>query len=77
MNNNFSYFLENNHIPGIIFRFKLRDRCTNHLSSSFDGNYKVRRVFLDISKKFDKIWHERNLYKVKCNKISTRFLRFY
>ena len=26
----------------------------------------VRRVFLDISKAFDRAWHEGHIYKIKC-----------
>ena len=45
--------------------FKLRDSCINQLLSvthetyhSLDNGLEVRGVFLDISKAFDKVWHE-------------------
>ena len=45
--------------------FKPGDSCINQLLSithniykSFDDGYEVRRAFLDISKAFDKVWHD-------------------
>ena len=51
------------------------DSCIHHLISitheiyaSFDANpsLEVRGVFLDISKAFDRVWHEGLIYKIKC-----------
>ena len=42
--------------------------------SSFDDNYKVRGVFLDISKASDKVWHEGIIHKLKRNGISGNLL---
>ena len=33
-----------------------------------------RGVFLDISKHFDILWHDRIIHKLKCNEISGNFL---
>ena len=41
---------------------------------SFDDNLEVRTVFLDISRAFDKVWHEGLIYKVKQNDISGNIL---
>ena len=57
--------------------FKPGDSCINHLSSItpkiyklFDGGLKVTGVFLDISKAFDKLWHQGLIFKLKQNGIS-------
>ena len=41
---------------------------------SFDCGYEVRGVFLDISKAFDKVWHNGLIYKLKQNKVSGNLL---
>ena len=33
--------------------------------------------FLDISKAFDKVWHDGIIFKLKCNGISRNFLNFF
>ena len=59
--------------------FRPSDSCINQLLAIiheifevFDCNpsVKVRSVFLDISKAFDKVWHEGLLYKLKSMNIS-------
>ena len=59
--------------------FRPSDSCVNQLIAitreifkAFDCNpsLEVRSVFLDISKAFDKVWHERLLYKIKSMGIS-------
>ena len=52
--------------------FKPRDSCINQLLyithdvyKSFDDGLETRVVFLEISKAFDKVWHEGLLYKLK------------
>ena len=61
--------------------FKPGDSCFNQLLSitheiysSFEDGFKVRSVFLDISKAFDKIWHEGIIFKLKQNAISDDLL---
>ena len=63
--------------------FRPFDSCVNQLLtitheifSSFDCNpsLEVRSIFLDISKAFDKIWHEGLLYKLKSFGISGSLL---
>jgi len=59
--------------------FRPSDSCINQLLAitheifeAFDCNptLEVRSVFLDISKAFDKVWHEGLLYKIKSMGIS-------
>ena len=57
--------------------FRLGDSCVNQLISitheinkSFDDCIEVRGVSLDMSKTFDKVWHEGLLLKLSLNGIS-------
>ena len=61
--------------------FKPGDSCINQLISitheiyqSFDNGLEVRVVFLEISKAFDKVWHEGFIYKLKQNGIKGNLL---
>ena len=50
---------------------------TSSIYKSF-GNYdETRAVFLDISKAFDKVWHEGVIHKLKCNGITSNLLTFF
>ena len=62
-------------------RFKPGDSCirqllpiTHEIYKSFDSGFEVRGVFLDISKAFDKVWHEGIIFKLKQNDISGKLL---
>ena len=77
----FTYFIENNLISENKSEFKSGDSCVNQLLaitheifSRFNDNYQVRGVFLDISKAFDKVWHEGIVHKLKRNGISGNLL---
>ena len=77
----FTYIIENNLISENQSGFKPGDSCVNQLLaitheifSSFDDNYEVRGVFPDISKAFDKVWHEGIIHKLKRNGISGNLL---
>ena len=48
----------------------------NYIHKSFD-NLAVRSVFLDISKAFDKVWHEGLIFKLEQNGISGSLLNFF
>ena len=62
--------------------FRSGDSCTSQLIAitheiykAFDGNpsLETRGVFLDISKAFDKVWHDGLLYKLKCLDVEGSF----
>ena len=61
--------------------FKPSNTCINQLLAiaqeiykSFDACLDVRTVFLDISKAFNKVWHQGLLYKLKQNGISVNLV---
>ena len=76
-NKMFRFFMESRlitpHQPG----FKTGDSCINQLLSitheiykSFDDGFEVRSTFFDISKAFDKVWHDGVIFKLEQNGIS-------
>ena len=76
-NEMFSFFLANNLLAPNQSGFKPGDSCINQLLSitheiysSFDDGFEVRSLFLDISKAFDKVWHEGIIFKLQQNGIS-------
>ena len=73
--------LLNLHLPG----FRPTDSCVNQLLAitheifeAFDYNpsLEVRSVFLEISKAFNKVWHQGLLYKLKSMGIYGKFMIF-
>ena len=75
-NEMFRFFIENNLISLHQSGFKPGVFCINQLLSitheicqSFDEGFDVRSVFLDISKTFDKVWHDGLIFKLKQNGI--------
>ena len=81
-NEMFKFFNENNLISPKQSGFKPGDSCINQLISitheiyeALDAGFEVRSVFLDISKAFDKVWHEGVLFKLSQNGISGNLLK--
>ena len=79
--NQLSQSLDINLISPKQFGFRPADSCVNQLLSitrdifiSFDNGLEVRGVFLDISKAFDKVWHDGLIYKLKQNEIKDKLL---
>ena len=77
----FSIFIENDLISQNQSEFKPGDSylnqllsITNEIYKSFDDGWEVRGVFLDISKVFDKVWHQGVILKLKQNGISGNLL---
>ena len=50
---------------------------TSSIYKSFEYYDETRAVFLDISKAFDKVWHEGVIHKLKCNGITSNLLTFF
>ena len=50
---------------------------TSNIYESFEKYDETRAIFLDISKAFDKVWHEGVIHKLKCNGISGNLLAFF
>ena len=70
-NEMFEFFIENKLISSSQPGFKPGDFSINQLLSitheiyiSFDEGLEVRSVFLDISKAFDKVWHDGIIFKL-------------
>ena len=73
----FGFFLDKGLISANQSGFKTGDSCINQLLlithniyKSFDDGYEVRGVLLDISKAFDKVWHDGLIFKLQENGIS-------
>ena len=47
---------------------------THEIYESFDVGFEVKSVFLDITKAFDKVWHDGIIYKLTQNGISGNLL---
>ena len=50
---------------------------TSSIYEAFEEYDETRAVFLDISKAFDKVWHEGLIFKLKCYGISGSLLNFF
>ena len=77
----FKFFIENELISPNQSGFKRGYSCINKLLAitheiykSFDDGFEVGTVFLDISKAFEKVWHEGFIFKLKQNGISGNLL---
>ena len=80
----YNFLSEENLLDNNQSGFRPSDSCVNQLLSitheifeAFDCNptLEVRSVFLDISKAFDKVWHEGLLYKLKSMGISGELIK--
>ena len=76
-----NFFSENELISHNQSGFKPEDsyinqllRISHDIYQSLDDGLETRTVFLDISKAFDKVWHEVLLFKLKQNGTSDNLL---
>ena len=77
----FKFFVENKLISSSQSDFKPGDSCINQLLSitherysSFGEILEARSVLIDISKAFDKVWHDNIIFKLTQNGISGNLL---
>ena len=82
----YSYLNSNNLITKNQSGFVPGDSCTNQLlflineiHEAFENPscLEVRAVFLDMSKAFDKVWHDGLIFKLKQNGVSGNLLKFF
>ena len=80
-NSMFEFFIQNNLIIPNQSGFKIGDSwinqpisITQEIYKWFDDGCEVRGLFLDISKAFDKVWHQGLHYKLRQNGISGELL---
>ena len=77
----FDFFSKNDLLSPNQSGFRLGDSCINQLLSinheilsALDMGLEVRGIFLDISKAFDKVWHDGLISKLRQNGICSEMI---
>ena len=77
----FDFFSKNDLLSPNQSGFRLEDSCINQLLSinheilsALDMGLEVRGIFLDISKAFDKVWHDGLISKLRQNGICSEMI---
>ena len=77
----YPYLIDKNLISSHHSGFKGGDSCINQLPSitheiykSFDEGFEIRGIFIDISKTFNRVWHDGLIFKLQENGISSKLL---
>ena len=82
--NLYNYLIDNNLISKYQSGFRPGDSCTNqlialvndiHVAFNDENCLEIRSVYLDMSKAFDKVWHEGLIFKLKQNGINGKLLK--
>ena len=80
----FTFFTDKKLISPNQSRFRPGDFCVNQVLAItheiyklFEDGFEMRGAFLDISKAFDKVWHEELLLKLSLNGISGNLLKLF
>ena len=80
----YAFLDENRLISTMQSGFRPGDSCiyqlisiTSDIYRNFERHDETRALFLDISKAFDKVWHEGLIHKLKSNGISGNLLSFF
>ena len=80
----YAFLDENRLISTMQSGFRPGDSCiyqlisiTSDIYKNFENQDETRAVFLDISKAFDKVWHEGLIHKLRSNGISGNLLLFF
>ena len=75
VNNNLVTKHQSGFRPGDSTIYQLQS-ITTTIFESFEEYDETRAVFLDISKAFDKVWHDGLVFKLRCSGISGPLINF-
>ena len=56
-------------------RWVLQQSINHEILNAFDAGLEVHGIFLDISKAFDKVWHDGLIFKLRQNGMSGEIIK--